>query len=100
MRSLSISVDLQLAQLGSAHAGRVERHEHGAVKQIAGRVDQSDRFLSGSESSAAVADALGIRHILEQVVPLQCLAEEEAQRGHVLPDGARHSSFLSWNRCT
>jgi hypothetical protein len=28
--------DLQMAQLGSAHAGRVQRHQHGAVKQITG----------------------------------------------------------------
>ena len=45
MRSLSISSTLRLAHLGSAHAGRVDRHQHGAMKQVAGRVDQPDRFF-------------------------------------------------------
>ena len=42
---LSISSTLRLAQLGPAHAGRVERHQHGAMKQIAGGVDQPHGFL-------------------------------------------------------
>ena len=29
-------LDLEMAQFGSAHAGRVQRHQHGAMKQIAG----------------------------------------------------------------
>ena len=41
---------LEVAQLRPAHAGRVERHQHGAVKQIAGAVDESHRFFLAEDN--------------------------------------------------
>src|SRR5450631_1073241 len=60
----AVAVDilhLQLAHLGSAHAGGVDRHEHGAMKEIAGRVDQSDRFFL-RENGRQPARSLRIGH--------------------------------------
>jgi hypothetical protein len=44
----AITIDVfhfQLAHLGPAHTGRVDRHQHGAIKEIAGGVDQPNCFL-------------------------------------------------------
>ena len=75
-------LDLQLAQLGSAHTGRVQRHQHGAMKQIAGRVDQPDRFFLRQNDRQAPR-RLRIRHFFDRVGSLQRLAEEETQRRRV-----------------
>jgi hypothetical protein len=49
----------QLAHLGSAHTGRVDRHEHGSMKQIAGGVDQSYRFVLCENRRQAPRSAFG-----------------------------------------
>ena len=41
-------LDLEAAHLRPAHARRVERHQHGAMEQIAGGIDEPDRLLPGS----------------------------------------------------
>ena len=38
-------LDLEMAQFGPAHAGRIQRHQHGAMEQIAGRIDEPDCFF-------------------------------------------------------
>jgi hypothetical protein len=38
-------LDLEVTQFSPAHASRVKRDEHGAMEQIAGRVDESNRFF-------------------------------------------------------
>ncbi len=87
--ALAIDVSgFQAAQLGAAHASGVQRHEHGLVKQVAGRADQQ-RYLIRAEDLRQLAMPLGHREIIQQVVPFQRLVEEEAESGHVLLHGAR-----------
>src|SRR5580658_7699648 len=85
---------LQVAHLGSAHAGRVDRHEHGAMKQITGCVDQTYRFVL-SEDRRQAPRSLRIRHLFNRVRSLQRLAEEETQSCCMVPDSARIQLSLS-----
>ena len=60
--------DLQMTQLRSTHAGRVQSHQHGTVEQVAGRIDESDRFFLCQDHWQA-ARCSGIRHFLDRSFP-------------------------------
>ena len=79
---------LQAAQLGAAHASRVQRHQHGAMEQIAGRVDQPGHLLRAQDVRQRAAP-LGIGNILEQdsAASASC-TKKNRRRGHVLLHGA------------
>jgi hypothetical protein len=78
---------LQVAQLGTPHPGRVESHQHGAMKEIARRVDQACHLLRTKDLWKPPA-AFWHRQILQQKVLFQRFHVEEAQAGHVLLYGA------------
>ena len=80
--------DLQLAQLRVAHAGRVQDHQHRAVRQTVGRVDHP-RHLLDAEDLRQPSRGFGIRRVVEQIPTLQGLHEEEAQRRDVEADRQR-----------
>jgi len=42
-------LDLQIAHLAIPHAGRIEHHQHGAVQEVAGRIDQPCDFLDSQD---------------------------------------------------
>src|SRR6266568_3916483 len=69
---------LEIAQLGAAHTGRVKRHHHGAMEQIAGGVDQPGDLLH-SQDCGKPARYLWIRQLFNQIRSFECLDEEEAQ---------------------
>ena len=73
---------LQMAQLRVSHAGRVEDHQHRAVRQTVGGVDHP-RHLLDAEDLRQPPRGFGVRRVIEQVPPLQRFHEEEAQRRHV-----------------
>ena len=58
------------------------------MKQVAGRADQQ-RYLIRAEDLRQLSMPLGHRDIIQQVVPFQCLVEEEPESGHVLLHRAR-----------
>src|SRR4051794_36600368 len=94
MHQHALAIDvfhLKVTQFGPTHASRVESHQYGAVKQIVGRVDEPDRFFL-RENDGQFARRSRIRHFLDQIVPLQCLAEEEAQCRRVVTNRS-HALF-------
>ena len=67
----ALAVDVlrfQVAQLSPAHEGRVERHQHGAMKQVAGRFDQPHRFLLGQDDPR-LSRLLRAGKLLDWIVP-------------------------------
>ncbi len=76
---------LEMTQFGPAHTGRIQRHQHGAMKEIAGRIDEPDRFFLRQDDRQA-ARRSRIRHFFDRIVPLQRFAEEEAQCRNVVAD--------------
>ena len=74
--------DLQLPQLRVAHAGRVQDHQHRAVRQTVGGVDDPCHLLDAQDLRQP-SRGFGIRRVVEQVPALQRLHEEEAQRRDV-----------------
>ena len=77
-----MSRDLQMAQLRVPHAGRVQDHQHRAVRQIVGGIDHPGDFLDAQDLRQPTR-GFGIRRVVEQVASLQRLHEEEAQRRDV-----------------
>src|ERR1700751_2162411 len=57
--------------------------QHGAVEQIAGRIDELDRLFL-REDDGQFAGSSRIWHFFDRVVPLQGLAEKKPQRGRVV----------------
>src|ERR1700681_3452469 len=66
---------------------RVQGHEHRAVEEVTGRVDELRYFL-GTQDLREFAIAFGSRNIFEQIASLQRLDIEESKRGHMLLHGA------------
>lgn len=56
-----------------AHPGRAQRHQHGVVKQIRGRIDEPSCIFP-SENVGTLRRSR-MRHLFDWVVPLQCFAE-------------------------
>jgi hypothetical protein len=77
-----------MAEFGVPHAGRVQDHQHRAVRQTVGGVDQSRHFLDAQDLRQPTR-SLGIRRLVEQIRTLQRLHEEEAQRRDVEAHGQR-----------
>ena len=74
--------DLQVAQLGVPHAGRVQDHQHRPIGEILRAIDQTGDFLRGENHREASRD-LRKRDVVEQIGALQGLHEEEPERGDV-----------------
>jgi len=85
--------DLKRAEFGARNTRRVQGHEHGAVEEVTGRVDEVRDFL-GTQDLRELARAFGPGDIFEQITTLQRLDIEEAERGHMLLDSARVQLFL------
>ena len=83
-----MSRDLQMAQLRVPHAGRVQDHQHRAVRQTVGGVDHP-RHLLDAQDLRQPTRGFRIRRVVEQVATLQRLHEEEAQRRDVEADRQR-----------
>ena len=77
--------DLQTRQLGSAHSGRVERHQDGAIEQSGRRIDPLRDFL-GAENPGQPDDSLWVRGLVDTPGLLECLDEEEPQCPDALVD--------------
>jgi len=80
--------DLQPAQFRATDSSRVQGHQHRAVEEVTGRVDQLRDFL-WAQDHRKPATPLGSRNVVEQIASLQRLYIEEPQRGHILLDRAR-----------
>ena len=86
--ALAVDVfDLEVAHLGSPHTGRVERHEHGPVEEVAGRVDQRNRLVLAQDDGQA-SRPFRIRELVQLVGPLESLYEEEAECRSLVADRA------------
>ena len=59
---------LEVAQLRPAHSGGVKRHQHGAMKQIAGGLDQPHRFFLGQDDRQ-LSRFLRVGKLLDWIVP-------------------------------
>src|SRR6266851_3900609 len=79
--------DLKTAQFRAADTRRVQGHEHRAVEEVTGRVDELGYFL-GTQDLRERATAFGSRNIFEQIASLQRLDIEEAERRYMLLHGA------------
>jgi hypothetical protein len=80
--------DLQMAQLRVSHAGRVQDHQHRAMRQTVGGVDHPRHFLD-AQNLRQPTRGFGIGRVVEQVPALQRLDEEEAQRRDMETDRQR-----------
>jgi hypothetical protein len=80
--------DLQMPELRVPHAGRVQDHQHRAVRQTVGGVDQP-RHLLDAQNLRQPTRRFQIGRVVEQVPTLQRLHEEEAQRRDVEADRQR-----------
>ena len=78
--------DLKTAQFRAADTRRVQGHEHRAVEEVTGRVDELRYFLR-AQDLRKFAVPFGSRNIFEQIPSLQSLDIEEAKRGHMLLHG-------------
>ena len=77
--------DLQTYQFGATQAGRVERHQHGAMRQVSRRIDDPcDLFLT--ENVWQATRRSWVRKVFLRIWALQRLEEEELYRGHPLLD--------------
>src|SRR6266849_7776196 len=65
--------DLKTAQFRAADTRRVQSHEHRAVEEVTGRVDELRYFL-GTQDLRERATAFGSRNIFDQIASLQRLA--------------------------
>src|SRR5712671_3184841 len=79
--------DLKTAQFRAPDTRRVQGHEHRAVEEVTGRVDELRYFL-GTQDLRELAIAFGSRNIFEQIASLQRLDIEEAERRYMLLHGA------------
>jgi hypothetical protein len=71
-------VDLQVAEFGVPHAGRVQDHQHRPIGEILRAIDQTGDFLRGENHGEASRD-LRKGDVLQQIGALQGLYEEEPQ---------------------
>src|SRR5260370_39560720 len=84
--SMAVDVtDLQMRQLGSAHSGRVERHQDRAIERSRSTIDQP-RDLLRAEYLGQPNDSLRLRSLVGAPGLLQCLAEEQPQGPDSLAD--------------
>ena len=60
----------------------VQDHQHRAVRQAAGRVDEPGHLLDAQDLREPTR-RLGVRRVIEQIAALQRLHEEEPQGGNV-----------------
>ena len=88
--------DLKVAHLAVPHAGGIEHHQHGAVHEVARRIDQSLDFLDGQDYGQPARD-LRVRDVVQRQAPLQRLDEEETKCTDMQP-GVRGWSFRSLSR--
>src|ERR1700688_2250330 len=79
--------DLKTAQFRAADTRRVQGHEHRAVEEVTGQVDELRYFLA-TQDLREFAIAFGSRNIFEQIPSLQSFDIEKAKRGHMLLHGA------------
>jgi hypothetical protein len=86
--------DLQPAQLSPAYAGRIERHHHRTMHQVAGRIDQTGHFFLAEHGRQTLV-LLRKRDRIGQVRPTQRLDEQEAQRCCPSFDGAREQLAIA-----
>jgi len=84
--------DLKAAQFCAADTRRVQGHEHRAVEEVTGRVDELRYFLR-AQDLRKFAIPFGSRNIFEQITSLQSLDIEEAERGHMLLHGPAPNFF-------
>jgi hypothetical protein len=68
--------------------GRVQDHEHRAVRHTIGGIDHPRHFLD-TQDLGQPTRGFGVRRVIKQVAPLQHLHEEEAQRRDMQKDRQR-----------
>src|SRR5208337_2224951 len=89
MNDHTLAVDIgdrEMAQLGPAQAGCIQHHQHGAMHQVAGRVDQSRHLLLvkyGRQSTLP----LGKWNVIGKVWPAKRLDEKKTQCRRAAFDG-------------
>jgi hypothetical protein len=86
--------DLQLTQFRVSHAGRVQDHQHRALRQTVGVVDQLRHLLDGQDLRQPTR-SVRVGRVVEQVPTLQRLHEEEAQRRDMEADRQRSHLALA-----
>ena len=78
MRRLSISLTFRRVQLGAAHAGAIEGHQHGAIEGSRCGLDELCDFFLTEDGGQAIA-LLRIGSVGNAPGPLERLDVEEAQ---------------------
>src|ERR1035441_1603926 len=80
--------DLEVAHLGPAQARCIQHHHHGAMHQVAGRIDQPCYLLLvkyGRQSQLT----LGEWNVIGKVGPPESLDEKKTQSASSEPDSPR-----------
>src|SRR5260370_3482624 len=75
--------DLKAAKFRAPDTRRIKGHQHRAMEEVTGRVDELRHFL-GTQDLRKFAMPFGSRNIFEQITSLQSLDIEKAERGNVL----------------
>ena len=76
---------LEMRDLGGTHATRVDRHDDGAVPDVAGVLDEAENLVPLADHDRDRAGRLGIRDALHDPV-LERDAVEEPESGCAVPD--------------
>ena len=80
--------DLEVAHLGPAQAGCIQHHHHGAMHQVAGRIDET-RHLLLIKYGRKPPLTLGKRDVIWKVRSPESLHEEKTQSASSESDGPR-----------
>src|ERR1035437_825843 len=87
--ALAVDVgDLEMAHLGPAQARCIQHHHHGAMHQVAGRIDQA-RYLLLVKYGRQSQWSLGKWNVIGKVRPPESLDVEKAQSVGSEPDSPR-----------
>jgi hypothetical protein len=76
----------QLHQFSASHARGVEGHQHGAIQQVGGGLDEPGDFFRTQHRGQTKRD-FGERDVLQHIGALERLHEEKTERGGALRHG-------------
>src|SRR5215468_8658853 len=85
---------LEMSQFGASYAGAIERHQQCPAKQCSGCVDQTGHFLPAQHRWQSTL-VLWVRQEIAELVTLERLHEEEAQRRSLIDHGTGCQLALS-----
>jgi hypothetical protein len=86
--------DLEVEQLCPAQSGCVQHHQHGAMHEVAGRLDEP-RYVPLIENRRQSPLSLGKWNVVGKVRPTQRLDEQKAKCGGATLDGSGRQLALA-----